>query len=462
MQTIDSGMVSHMAYGARVRRVEMTRGNRQGNNAFLQYEDNYTKNPVQYVTNEEFMRRMLYSESLDYETIKQVYKLNPQIESFLQSYAYEAVRSGNRKIAHQLIKNMVQYPNFGFNQLHADVLSDDAVLEKVLRQSVTKKANTNRDLTPLHCACINPNPKYLKALLDTGAEMQTIDSDLRRPVHYAAASVTSDALQVLINAGANLSDQDNQKRNCLHIAAMTGRADNIRLILQTSPNMINLRDKKSMTALAYASKYGNTEAVKALIQFKAKPNVGVGAARMTPLIWAAAYGHLELTQYLLNEAKARVLGKDKFKRTALTMACRNGFTKIASLLLQNGSEWDHSDSSMNTPLHYAAAYGWLDIMELLLKVGADVNAQNSWKISPINIAMLKNHHGCVKRFLEEPNVDVNGKDDKGRTLIMLALCTLDEESLEFISFLLKKGADPNIADLEGLTSLHYIAKYQPK
>ena len=73
--------------------------------------------------------------------------------------------------------------------------------------------------------------------------------------------------------------------------------------------------------------------------------------------------------------------------------------------------------------------------------------------------MLKNHHGCVKRFLEEPNVDVNGKDDKGRTLIMLALCSLDEESHDFISFLLKKGADPNIADLEGMTSLHYIARY---
>jgi hypothetical protein len=65
MQMIDSGMVSEMAYGTKVRRVEMTRGNRQGNNAFLQYEDNYTKDPVNYVTNQKFMCMMLYSESID-------------------------------------------------------------------------------------------------------------------------------------------------------------------------------------------------------------------------------------------------------------------------------------------------------------------------------------------------------------------------------------------------------------
>ena len=63
--------------------------------------------------------------------------------------------------------------------------------------------------------------------------------------------------------------------------------------------------------------------------------------------------------------------------------------------------------------------------------------------------MLKSHTGCVKRLLEEPNVDVNGKDEKGRTLIMLSLFVLDEDSHDFISFLLRKGADPNITDLEG-------------
>ncbi len=162
--------------------------------------------------------------------------------------------------------------------------------------------------------------------------MQTIDTDLRRPVHYAAACVGPEPLKVLIAAGANLLDQDNQKRNCLHLAAMTGRADNIRVILQTNPNMVSLRDKKSMTPIAYACKYGKVDAVKTLLEFKAKLNVGVGAARMTPLMWASAYGHLELVEFLL-EAKGRVLGKDKFKRSALTMAVRNGHTKIASILL---------------------------------------------------------------------------------------------------------------------------------
>jgi uncharacterized protein len=96
--------------------------------------------------------------------------------------------------------------------------------------------------------------------------------------------------------------------------------------------MVNLRDKKSMTAICYASKYGNTEAVAVLLNAKAKLNVGAGATRMTPLMYAATYGHLETVEFLLAN-KARVLGKDKFKRTALTMAVRNGHTKIASLLL---------------------------------------------------------------------------------------------------------------------------------
>jgi ankyrin repeat protein len=59
----------------------------------------------------------------------------------------------------------------------------------------------------------------------------------------------------------------------------------------------------------------------------------------------------------LVENKARVVSKDKFKRTPLILAVKNGHAKIASFLLQRGAEWNAPDSSLNTPLHYAAAYG---------------------------------------------------------------------------------------------------------
>jgi ankyrin repeat protein len=61
------------------------------------------------------------------------------------------------------------------------------------------------------------------------------------------------------------------------------------------------------------------------------------------------------------------------------------------LLLRYGSEWNHQDSSNNTPLHYAAGAGFIECIDLLIKHGADVNASNNWKTTPITIAMLLNH-----------------------------------------------------------------------
>lgn len=188
-----------------------------------------------------------------------------------------------------------------------------------------------------------------------------------------------------------------------------------------------------------------------------KMNVGIGKDRMQPLAWAAAQGNFALCEWLI-ENKARIIGADKFKRTPLIMAVRNGHLKVASLLLKNGAEWGAPDSSGNTPLHFAAAYGWIECMDLLLKAGADINSENSWRVTPINIAMLKNHEGCVKKLLEHPEVDVNCKDEKGRTLLTLALMDLNDRTVEFVKYLLEKGADPNISDADDQNSLHYLAK----
>jgi len=87
---------------------------------------------------------------------------------------------------------------------------------------------------------------------------------------------------------------------------------------------------------------------------------------------------------------------------------------------------------------------------------------NSWKVTPITIAMLNNHLGTVKRLLTEENVDVNGKDDKGRTLLAMAMLNLEEPScIDFAKFLLDKGADVNMGDVDMTTPLHILAAFKP-
>lgn len=111
-------------------------------------------------------------------------------------------------------------------------------------------------------------------------------------------------------------------------------------------------------------------------------------------------------------------------------------------------------------MHFAAAYGWPACIDLLIKAGAELNAENSWKVTPINIAMLKNHEGIVKKFLDMPGIDVNCKDEKGRTLLTMALLDISERTSSFVKYLLQRGADPNIEDIEGQISLHYLAKIE--
>ena len=73
---------------------------------------------------------------------------------------------------------------------------------------------------------------------------------------------------------------------------------------------------------------------------------------------------------------------DKLKRSALTHAILNGNTNVASYLLYLGADPNRKDSSGNSLVHYAAAYGWYHCLKLLIKdAGASHNVDNDWKVS---------------------------------------------------------------------------------
>ncbi len=79
--------------------------------------------------------------------------------------------------------------------------------------------------------------------------------------------------------------------------------------------------------------------------------------------------------------------------------------------MRHGADINLPDTSGNTPMHYAAAYGFIECLELLIEVKAELNPENLWKATPLQIAMLKKNMLCVQMLLDLTGANVNAKDD---------------------------------------------------
>ena len=66
-----------------------------------------------------------------------------------------------------------------------------------------------------------------------------------------------------------------------------------------------------------------------------------------------------------------------------------------------------------TQLHYAAGQGALEICEMLVERGADVNALSSGKDSPLHCAVARNRKEVIC-FLIAQGVVASGKNTVGR------------------------------------------------
>ena len=106
---------------------------------------------------------------------------------------------------------------------------------------------------------------------------------------------------------------------------------------------------------------------------------------------------------------------------------------------------NEKDAEGQTPLMFAAAFGSLDAMKLLIANGADPKAVSEAGVTALHLAA-----GDARkvRLLLEGGADVNKSSLIGRTPLLVAAGTYG--SIETVKLLLEKGADVNAQDVTGL------------
>ncbi|GAM29126.1 hypothetical protein SAMD00019534_123020, partial [Acytostelium subglobosum LB1] len=90
---------------------------------------------------------------------------------------------------------------------------------------------------------------------------------------------------------------------------------------------------------------------------------------------------------------------------------------IAQLVKLKSVPLDTPDHLGNTALHYAATAGHADVIEILIKVGANVNCQNKVGDTPLHKAAGRARLPCIKVLvnLGKANVDIRNRDGERPT-----------------------------------------------
>jgi len=255
----------------------------------------------------------------------------------------------------------------------------------------------------------------------------------------------------LLKNGQDVNDRDDNGQTPLIWAASKGNMAIFWLLLAQGA-LATERDAQGRNALMHAADGKQTEVVQALVA----PNQALQAAGAA-LKLAGVEGKLGF-QGIGKSLDER----DNKGQTALMLACRAGGKDAVQLLFDATGDIDLRDSEGQTALMLAAAAGHRDIVNLLLQrfynlpryanrleaILNTVRSQDRQGKTAAELARLGGHKELAE-YLDDYSRDPLALDEKGQNALHRAVDKGDRNKLDE---LLRRGADPFIADAQGRTA----------
>ncbi len=228
--------------------------------------------------------------------------------------------------------------------------------------------------------------------------------------------------------------------------------------IQTRPVIKKPLDIKSsdvLTKVRNKRKVSTTE-IEAWISQTADLNMCLENGK-TMLLYLISYSTNTEALQLLIDYGADVQTHCTPRYEALFIAATNNPSgAVIETLINNGANIIEKDYEGNTALILSATYNKSpEVIQVLLEYGLKIDAKNNYGFDSLTMAAYENTDINILETLINNGSDLQSRDKEGRTALMAAAVKGNDEVMQY---LIKRGANFNAKDNNGLSVLDYYNK----
>ncbi len=313
-------------------------------------------------------------------------------------------------------------------------------------------------------------------------------------------------VRALVEQGVDPNSRGSFDTPALHWLVRVDDVDSARLLLEAGADANGLTGL-GISPLSLAIEEGSPALTRLLLEHGADAN-GVLTSGESLLMSAAAVGVTDVVVALLEHGADLSYRDPEYDQSALMLAAREGHAAIVALLLEKGADpmattkigmapnfiapnsvpgfgfgigilrggvpkdrgrREPQPGGM-TPLHYAARHNHVDVAQMLLDAGSDLNAKEANGIWPLLMAISNNNMPMAQFLLDQEAVLINDQDWYGRSPIWEAVNVrnlyvhnnnfqngIDRAPvLDLIKALIDAGADLNVRTKETPPVRHHL------
>ena len=306
-------------------------------------------------------------------------------------------------------------------------------------------------------------------------------------LNYAAYAGNTSILNILIEHGADINSKTNENLTPILTACVVGQEDCVKALVEKAHASL-LKTEDSFSPLILAAENGNPEVVEYLISLKPKININEADSFMeTALYHAASHNFFSVVKLLVDNGAdvnkqdldgttplmtsiisyedEDVLGEEEdFEEDAFdeeeqenepqmrfSMSAMHNKTikqkdeyfsetlSVISYLLDHNADMYLPQLGGENAFDMAISTGSLQIVQLFLKHGYNINHHNGLGATPLHVAVSNMMLKFVKMFIEIGS-DINAQDEDGDTPLHVA-CLIP--LITYAEYLIRCGADVN-------------------